>query len=202
MRRRLQREAASLELLQPPHSPQVLAEARRISDDWLTSKSAHEKRFSVGYFDEAYLANFPLALVRVEGRIVAFANVWTAGRQELSLDLMRYAQGAPSGTMDFLFVELMLWGKEQGYEQFNLGMAPLSGLEQRPLAPVWHRMGRLVSGMGEHFYNFEGLRRYKQKFLPQWEPRYLAAPGGLVLPRVLLDVTTLIAGGLREIVAK
>lgn len=50
--------------------------------------------------------------------------------------------------------------------------------------------------------NFEGLRRYKQKFSPRLEPRYLAAPGGLALPRVLLDVTALIAGGWREIVSK
>jgi len=35
-----------------------------------------------------------------------------------------------------------------------------------------------------------------------WEPHYLAAPGGIALPRVLLDVTTLIAGGLKEIVRK
>jgi phosphatidylglycerol lysyltransferase len=81
-------------------------------------------------------------------------------------------------------------------------MAPLSGLEQRALAPAWHRMGKFVFDVGEHFYNFEGLRRYKEKFLPVWEPRYLAAPGGLALPRVLFDVTTLIAGGLKEIVIK
>jgi phosphatidylglycerol lysyltransferase len=134
---------------------------------------------------------------------VAFANLWpTITREELSVDLMRYSQLAPKGVMDYLFVEVMLWGKAQGYQWFNLGMAPLSGLEQHPLAPIWHRVGNLVFDVGGHFYNFEGLRRYKEKFLPVWEPRYLAAPGGLALPRVLLDVTSLIAGGLREIVSK
>lgn len=202
LRRRVQRAGASFELAQPPFGNELFARVRLVSDDWLASKAAHEKRFSVGYFDECYLANFPLALVRVGGEIVAFANVWSAARREISVDLMRHSRAAPSGAMDFLFIELMLWATEQGYEWFNLGMAPLSGLEQRPLAPVWHRMGRFVFGVGEHFYNFEGLRRYKDKFSPRWEPRYLAAPGGLALPRVLIDVTTLIAGGLREIVAK
>jgi phosphatidylglycerol lysyltransferase len=79
-------------------------------------------------------------------------------------------------------------------------MAPLAGLEEHRLAPAWHKIGRLVYRYGEHFYNFEGLRQYKEKFLPQWRPRYLAAPGGLALPSVLLDVTTLIAGGVVETV--
>ena len=109
---------------------------------------------------------------------------------------MRQTRDAPRGVMDFLFVELMLWGKARGYHWFNLGMAPLSGLGAHRLAPAWHRIGRLIHRYGEEFYNFEGLRRYKEKFLPEWRPRYLAAPGRLALPRVLLDVTTLISGHL------
>ena len=66
----------------------------------------------------------------------------------------------------------------QGYRWFNLGMAPLSGLEAHPLAPAWHRVGNFIFRHGEHFYNFEGLRRYKAKFDPAWEPRYLVARGG------------------------
>ena len=90
----------------------------------------------------------------------------------------------------------------QGYASFNLGMAPLAGLEQHPLAPVWHRVGNFVFRYGEHFYNFEGLRRYKAKFRPEWEPKYLVAPGGIALPRILFDVSALIAGGVKELFAK
>ncbi|MCB1771930.1 MAG: DUF2156 domain-containing protein, partial [Candidatus Competibacteraceae bacterium] len=80
----------------------------------------------------------------------------------------------------------------------NLGMAPLSGLQNRSLAPLWNRFGALVFGHGETFYNFRGLRQYKEKFDPQWEARYLAIPGGMVvLPRVLADLTTLIGGGFK-----
>jgi len=202
-RRKAEREGVSFDVLMPPLPPDVIAELSDISQDWLNAKSANEKRFSVGYFAPFYIAQFPTAVARVQGKIVAFANLWpTVTREELSVDLMRYSQHAPKGVMDYLFVEVMLWGKAQGYQWFNLGMAPLSGLEQHPLAPVWHRVGNLVFDVGGHFYNFEGLRRYKEKFLPVWEPRYLAAPGGLALPRVLLDVTSLIAGGLREIVSK
>ncbi|MGH8315578.1 MAG: phosphatidylglycerol lysyltransferase domain-containing protein, partial [Steroidobacterales bacterium] len=127
-------------------------------------------------------------------------HVWeSAGCEELSVDLMRYADDAPKGVMDFLLTELMLWGKARGYKWFNLGMAPLAGLEDRRLAPAWHKFGRLVYRWGDDFYNFEGLKRYKEKFLPEWRPRFLAAPGGLALPRILLDVTTLISGRSRDV---
>jgi phosphatidylglycerol lysyltransferase len=202
-RRRAERDGATFEVLPPDAVAPLLPRLRRISEAWLEDKSTAEKGFSLGAFGETYLREFPLAVIRTEGEIVAFANLWpTATREELSIDLMRFMPDAPRGAMDFLFIELMLWGRGQGYRWFNLGMAPLSGLENRALAPLWHRMGSFLSRHGEAFYNFEGLRRYKEKFDPVWEPRYLATPGGLALPRVLLDVSTLISGGLKELVTK
>jgi phosphatidylglycerol lysyltransferase len=104
--------------------------------------------------------------------------------------------------MDVLFTELLLWGRQEGYRWFNFGVAPLSGLEGHPGAPLWHRFGALVYRHGEHFYNFQGLRHYKEKFDPVWTPRYLASPGGLALPAILVDVAALMAGGLFGIVVK
>jgi phosphatidylglycerol lysyltransferase len=60
----------------------------------------------------------------------------------------------------------------------------------------------MTSGWREAFYNFQGLRAYKQKFDPEWEPRYLAYPGGLRLSRILADVAALVAGGYRRILAR
>ena len=132
----------------------------------------------------------------MNGEVVAFANLWVSGGlQELSIDLMRFGESAPKGIMDALFTEIMLWGKEQGYQWFSLGMAPLKGLESHALAPAWNKLGGVVYRFGEHFYNFEGLRQYKQKFEPEWSPRYLASRGGIELPAVLVDTTTLISGG-------
>jgi phosphatidylglycerol lysyltransferase len=188
----------SFEIRPPGAGAQPIEELTAISDDWLEHKGAREKGFSLGYFDPAYLARTPIATVSCGGRIVAFANLWPgAPGTEMSLDLMRYHRDAPAGVMDYLFLELLLWARQEGYAWFNLGMAPLSGLAGRALAPFWTRLGSTLYRHGEAFYNFQGLRQYKEKFDPVWEPRYLAAPGGLVLPRVLGDLATLIGGGLR-----
>lgn len=198
--RRARRDGLSFEVVPPAAVPALLDELRQVSDSWLAEKHTREKGFALGYFQPAYLAHFPCALVRLDGHIVAFANVLaSAGRQELSIDLMRRLPAAPKGVMDYLFIELMLWGSREGYAYFNLGMAPLSGLESHPLAPLWHRLGTLIFRQGEYFYNFEGLRAYKEKFSPVWRPKYLAVPGGLGLPTVLLDVAALIAGGVRGV---
>jgi len=201
--RRAERSGATFEIIPPERVPAMLPALERISDAWLNEKSTAEKRFSVGAFSAAYLSNFPIALVRTEGTPSAFANLWPSGTgEELSIDLMRFGPDAPRGAMDYLFTELMLWARANGYHWFNLGMAPLAGLERHPLAPAWHRVGNFVFRHGEHFYNFEGLRRYKAKFNPVWEPRYLVAPGGVALPRILVDVSVLIAGGMKELFAR
>ena len=203
LHRRALRAGASCEVIPATAVPALLPELRRISDHWLAAKSVAEKGFSLGRFDETYLARFPCAVVQVAGRPVAFANIWTtANRQELSIDLMRHDDAAPKGVMDYLLIELMLWGKAQGYQWFNLGMAPLSGLADREFAPTWNRVGAFVYRHGEHFYNFEGLRAYKEKFHPIWRPRYLASPGRTALPRVIMDLTSLIAGSSRRVVMR
>jgi phosphatidylglycerol lysyltransferase len=202
-KRRAEREGASFEVVAKEQIPSLLTDLERISNNWLGQKNTSEKGFSVGFFSAEYLSRLPCAIVRRQGVAVAFANIWPGGqREEFSIDLMRYDATAPKGVMDYLFVDLMLWGQTQGYRWFSLGMAPLSGLDRHPLAPVWHRVGSFVFRHGEHFYNFEGLRSYKQKFDPEWRPRYLISPGGFAVVRALLDSSILIAGGVREVVRK
>ncbi|PWB72518.1 MAG: hypothetical protein C3F15_10985 [Holophagae bacterium] len=194
---KLEREGCSLAITPPDGVPALLPELRAVSDAWLASKSTREKRFSLGRFDEAYLVQQPVAVVRQGGRVVAFANLWPGARGgELSIDLMRFEAGAPAGVMDYLFVHLMLWGKEQGYSFFGLGMAPFAGLRSGPFAPLWNRLATLLYRYGEHFYNFQGLRQYKDKFDPQWRPRFLVCPGGSAVPGVLADLASLVSGGL------
>jgi len=176
---------------------------RRVSDDWLAHKAAAEKGFSLGFFDEAYVRRFPVGVIEVGGAIQAFATLWPgAPGSELSVDLMRFSADAPKNVMEALLVHVMLWGRAEGYRRLSLGMAPLSGFERSAVAPRWQKVGAFVYEHGEAFYGFQGLRAFKEKFAPEWEPRYLACPGGLALPRVLADISALIAGGYRRIFIK
>lgn len=173
--------------------PALLDELRVVSDAWLANKPGGEKRFSLGAFDPAYVARFPCAVVRRAHRVIAFATIWPgAAGGELSVDLMRHLPDAPPGTMDLLFARLFHWGAAEGFGWFNLGVAPLSGLPGGRLAPLWARIGRVLFERGERFYGFVGLRAFKAKFRPDWEPRYVATPGGLDRVRALVALLRVI----------
>lgn len=200
---KLQRQGLSFEITPASNVDAILSQLQRISNSWMKEKNAREKRFSLGFFKEDYLRRCSIATIKREGQIIAFANVWELeNKEELSIDLMRYDPSAPNGVMELLMVSLMLWGKEQRYGWFNLGMAPLSGLEKHPLAPLWNKIGNTVFRFGHEFYNFDGLYQYKNKFDPVWQPRYLAAPAGLSMASALLSVTTLISGSLKGVFTK
>jgi phosphatidylglycerol lysyltransferase len=201
--RRAEKDGCRFEMVAAENVAPLLDRLELISDEWLRGKNAREKRFSLGYFDRRYLSSAPIAVVRKDTEIVAFANVWLGGgKEEMSVDLMRYSDAAPRNVMEYLFGALMLWGESSGYKWFELGMAPLSGLESRHLAPAWNKLGTLVFEHGEHFYNFQGLRAFKDKFDPIWEPRFLAIPDGVAMPVILLRVATLISGGVTGIVTR
>ena len=189
-------DGARFEVLEPAAVPAVTAELQAVSDAWLAHHAGGEKGFSMGGFHPRYVAEFPVAVVRFEGRIVAFATLWTtAARTAFSMDLMRYADDAPKNVMDFLFVELIAWGQAQGYQAFDFGMAPLAGLDDRPLAPIMSRVGRLAFERAEEIYNFQGVYRYKDKYDPVWQPRYIAAARKWAIPLLMADVGLLSSGG-------
>lgn len=200
---RAARSGLRFEIVDAAVVPSLLDDLQAVSDAWLAQHKAREKRFSLGFFDRGYIASCPCAVVRDPGqRIIAFANLWLPiDHGTVSLDLIRFLPEAPHGTMDFLLTATMLWAKAAGYQWCDLGMAPLSGLPEHRLAPLWSRLGRLAVRHGAQFYNFDGLRKFKEKFEPVWQPAYLLCSPWAVA-RCLADCAALIAGGWRGIVAK
>ncbi|ROM99191.1 bifunctional lysylphosphatidylglycerol flippase/synthetase MprF [Pseudomonas brassicacearum] len=195
------RDGLSLEIYEPGQAP--MEELKVISDAWLTGKNVREKGFSLGRFSDDYLKHFRIAIIHFEGRPVAFANLLETYSHDLaSLDLMRAHPDAPKLTMEFMMVGLIQHYKNHGYARFSLGMVPLSGLQPRRGAPLTQRLGSMVFRRGEQLYNFQGLRRFKDKFQPDWEPRYMAVPAGLDPLVALADTAALIAGGLTGLVKR
>jgi phosphatidylglycerol lysyltransferase len=168
---------------QPPISDELLEELRTISDEWLTMMHGSEKRFSLGWFDDDYIRNSPIgAVYSPEGWISAFANfVPEYQLNEVTVDLMRHRHEMENGTMDFLFASLFRWAKEQGYHGFNLGLSSLSGVGEQANDPAIEKVMHWIYENVNQFYNFKGLHSYKEKFHPEWSPRYIIYPGAVNL---------------------
>lgn len=194
--RRAEREGLRFRVMPACEVERALPELHEVSSEWLRAKGVRERQFSIGFFDPEYLKRFPCAIVEDrEGRIVGFANVLAGPKQEeLSVDLMRYRTDGPK-PMDFMFTSLMLYGKERGYKWFNMGMAPLASVGELRGAHSRERLANLLFQHGETWYNFQGLRQYKEKFSPEWVPRYMAYQNPWEWPIAIGYVSALIAGG-------
>jgi phosphatidylglycerol lysyltransferase len=186
---RLTNEGYSSMMRTAPQSPSLIRELRDVSDAWLAQGGGSEMGFSLGWFDEDYLRGCDIMVIEgPQGEVEAFANILAEPAiSEASVDLMRYRPSAPEGVMDFAFIRLIEWAREEGLATFNLGFAALSGLGEAE-DPTVERFLRLAYEYGGRFYSFKGLYRFKQKFRPEWVPRYLAYPDAATLPAVLAAI--------------
>lgn len=199
------RDGLRFEVVQQPLPEGLWDKLAAVSAAWMEEKQAAEKGFSLGRFERGFLEQCAgFALVWQGEWLVAFASVTPdfAEHSEYRIDLMRHLADAPGGTMDFLFVSLMQHAATAGYAWFDLGVAPLAGVGESAWSRREERLIRLVYQYGNHFYNFKGLRDYKNKFNPQWRSLYLAYPRRASLASILLDVAALVAGGYRQVLMK
>ncbi|AWV36259.1 bifunctional lysylphosphatidylglycerol flippase/synthetase MprF [Paenibacillus sp. FSL H7-0716] len=194
---RFEREGMIVEITEAPHADSLLRELRTISDEWLNGRA--EKGYSLGWFKVDYLQLAPIVVVRnTKGTILAFASIIPGYDQglTLSVDLLRQGKNVPNGTVDYLLVCMLEWAKSKGYRRFNLGNTPLSSSGgQDPGTLKEEKLAHQVFNRGGHGhgYGFARLRRYKEKFNPEWEPRYLAYPASLTLPVLTLDLVRLVS---------
>jgi phosphatidylglycerol lysyltransferase len=175
------------EVYPAPLPKSLVTELKTVSDEWLAALGAKEKRFSLGWFEENYIRSNAVAVVREsEGMVVAFTNLASEyNRDEISIDLMRHRQIIPNGTMEFLFVSLFEWARQQGCEGVNLGLSALSGVGEKVQDPTLEKGLHFLFEHLNRIYNFKGLFEFKNKFHPDWSPRYLIYPGAASL----LDIT-------------
>ncbi len=184
---RLKKLKHQAEFHEPPLADHLLNELRALSDEWLTMMRGAEMRFSVGWFADDYIRGGPVMVVHTaSGAISAFANIVPEyQRNEVAVDIMRRRQQVENGTMDFLFVSLFEWARLKGIATFNLGLSALSGVGEHSDDPAAERALHYIYEHLNRFYNFKGLHAFKEKFQPEWSPRYLIYPGPASLPAVL-----------------
>lgn len=183
-----------VEILDPPYDNSFMADCREVSREWLGKRK--EMGFSLGWFNESYLQRSQIAQLRApDGQLLAFVSLMPGynGGQTVATDLMRFRKELPHGAMDYLMLSLMLKLQEMGTLNFNMGMAPLSNVGNTPYSHSREKLARVVYHFGKFFYSFEGLRKYKEKFGPQWKPRYLAYPQLTSLPATLLEISMLVS---------
>jgi phosphatidylglycerol lysyltransferase len=112
---------------------------------------------------------------------------------EATLGLLRSCEPDTPVAMEFLLTRVAMALRDMGFRRFSLGVAPLAGVTLTPLKTRWGRVAALLWRHGNRLYNFQGLRAFKHKFNPVWEPRYLMSTGAMGPFVALADAAALIA---------
>jgi phosphatidylglycerol lysyltransferase len=98
---------------------------------------------------------------------------------------MRRGPEAAPGAMELVLVRAAAHLRAQGFTSFSLGLAPLAGVGGAEHGLVGKGLDYLFRNL-DGVYRYRSLQRFKDKFAPRWEDRYLLYPGPLALPSVLL----------------
>jgi phosphatidylglycerol lysyltransferase len=192
---RFDKAGASFSVHQPPHSRVLLRELQEVSQAWMAS-GKQQWALIQGRFDPVYLDEGPLYVLRdADGVAIAFANgidPYVSGQS--TIDLMRYTPDAPSNTMDFLLMRILQHCHEAGYISFNLGLAPLTmSPDAQPTTPE-DRIVQLIGRLNQNFLAVGGLRRFKNKYEPNWDSQYIMYRG---LPTNLVRIALALARATR-----
>lgn len=171
---KMDREGFKFVMHAAPLNSRLLQQLRAVSDDWLRTLHRSELSFSQGFFKEEELRNQTvLTLENADGKILAFLNLIPgATPQEANFDLMRRTEDAPGGAMDFLFTNMFLHLKNEGFSTCNLGLVPMSGLDNP--STLSENLLKLAYERVPRFASYKSLRFFKEKFNPVWETKYIA----------------------------
>jgi phosphatidylglycerol lysyltransferase len=185
---KLEKSGVHILRFEPPAPDEVMEQLKEVSDEWLQIPGRRERQFTLGRFDLDYLRSTPMIVAAdKDEKIHAFVNEIPSFRKgEATLDLMRRRTQAPNGIMDFLFVKAFLLSQAKGVERFNLGLAPMSGFQEKEEASPQERAVHTFFQQLNFLFSYKGLRAYKAKFASFWEPRYVVYRNVLELPRLAL----------------
>jgi phosphatidylglycerol lysyltransferase len=170
-----------------------LDQMRAISNEWLHGHAGGEKGFCMGRFDPRTLDEVWVAVAWNErtDRVEAFTTwVPIPARRGWALDLMRRHGDAVPGSMELIIVKSVEAARERGDAVLSLSLSPLATVETGAAAgtpvitPAERRALALLRQHLAQYYDFEGVFRWKKKFVPTFEDRYLVYPSPFALPAV------------------
>ena len=187
---RIESQSIRIRQMVPPVSEHDLNQLKEVSDEWLTIGGKRERGFTLGAFNRGYVGSTMIfAAVDSGDRVLGFVNLIPMhGKGEMTADLMRRRNSVPNGLMEYIFIELFLYLKGEGYKRFDMGMAPMSGFRQWEDATAEERAIHYFFQHMRFLFSFKGLKAYKAKFATSWEPRYVIYQNPLDLPRHALAI--------------
>lgn len=148
-----------------------VCEMTQVAQVWAKARGG-ERGFSMGRFAPDYVASQQVFLAHSGDRLVAFVTFNTCD-QEWALDLVRFSDEAPDGTLYALI-------------SAAIEAAKVAKVPRLSLAAV---QAGITAKIAARLNQKDGLAQFKTAFAPRRERRYLAAPSRFGLFCAGLDIT-------------
>ena len=158
--------------MKAPLSDELVAEMKLVSDEWLKEYNKKELVFSQGMFSSKIAEHDVIVIRDGEQKLKAFLDIIPDfAPEEVTYDLIRKTIDAPGGCMDALIIELINYAKQQGAKYLNLGLVPMTGIEE-PDNTAEQLMNYAYRKL-KRFRHYSGLRNFKEKYASVWHNKYL-----------------------------
>lgn len=148
-----------------------------LATDWRDTES--ERGFSMALGRLGDPADGRCVLVEAldkDDRVKAILSFSPWGTHGLSLDLMRRANDAENGAMEFMVAQLMEAAPRLGVDRVSLNFAVFRAVFEEgarigagPILRLWRKTLLFFS----RWWQLESLYRSNAKYQPHWQPRYL-----------------------------
>jgi len=150
------------------------AELDAVSDEWLGGWP--ERGFTMA-MDDLYSAAEPVFAVAEDsqGRIGGFLHlVPMPAARGYSVGAMRRRRATPNGLMEFLIAEALVWAERERVSQVSLNFCVFADLlrTERDCSRVGRVVGFALLKL-DRIFQLKRLLTFSDKFLPEWEPRYV-----------------------------
>lgn len=188
---RMQREGIHYKWFKLTEIPQNLSlDLKVMHTRWIESKKISGLTFSVDFFPlpkepEAYL----LAGYSKENILLAAFSFFPYNdKKGYSLDLMLRGTESINGLMEASIAEAIRFFKEQNVSDLSLGVAPLADVNPQQEKGLLNKTTTFLFNNFNQFYNYQSLFKFKDKFAPNWEDRYLVYKSDMKLVSISLAI--------------
>ena len=171
----------------------VLPVLERIDQEWQSERGGLPLKFSIGRFNYESIMHGPVGLIKKADQIEGFLTLWLGITQdEFAVGFARYTSDTPAEILDFMLIEAIRWGQAEKYRYLDLGEAPMADWHSTEHMEMRSQLMSLAFRFGKHLYSYQGVRNYKDRFSPVWNPIYVAWPADRPLGTVLSDIAQII----------
>lgn len=168
-----------------------LNQVQAVADEWLADKGGKEKRFSMtlGRIPTDMDSDCEIVLALQNDNVIGyltFVPVYT--QKGLSLDAARKMKNAPNGLTEFLLLQSIEQFKKNGIKMVSLNFATFHHSITDNQKPLFKILSTQIYALLGRIYKTNNMYNFNNKFLPNWQERYIVFEKKRYLPNYLFAI--------------